>query len=102
ALAELESLSLNDDFKYSEIAAKYNCDRSTLSRRHRGVTRARATQLPNGRLLNTTQESELVRYIHTLVSRGLPPSKQMIRNFASQIAQKDVGKNWADRFVRRH
>ncbi|KNG48587.1 pogo transposable [Stemphylium lycopersici] len=47
-------------------------------------------------------ESELVKYINTLVSRGLPPSKPMIRNFASQIAQKDVGKNWADRFVRRH
>jgi hypothetical protein len=26
----------------------------------------------------------------------------MIRSFASEIAQKDVGKNWADRFVRRH
>lgn len=32
----------------------------------------------------------------------MPPSKPTIRNFASQIAQKDVGKNWADRFVRRH
>jgi hypothetical protein len=53
-------------------------------------------------LLNTTQEAELVQYIHTLASRGLPSSKPMIRSFASEIAQKDVGKNWADRFVRRH
>ncbi|RAQ99893.1 pogo transposable element [Stemphylium lycopersici] len=41
-------------------------------------------------------------YIDIAANCGLPPSKPMIRNFASQIAQKDVGKNWADRFVRRH
>ncbi|KAF7577484.1 hypothetical protein PtrM4_017240 [Pyrenophora tritici-repentis] len=98
ALAAIESLSLGDDFTYANIAAKYDCDRSTLSRRHRGLTRARATALANGRLLNNTQESELVKYIHTLVSRGLPPSKPMIRNFASQIAQKDASGLGRNRF----
>jgi hypothetical protein len=68
ALESLESLKLGNDFKYSEIAAKYNCDRTTLSRRYRGVTEARATKLPNGRLLNTTQEF----YLTNMARRGSP------------------------------
>tara|TARA_R110002003_G_scaffold410_1_gene19556 strand:+ start:3648 stop:5516 length:1869 start_codon:yes stop_codon:yes gene_type:complete len=102
AIEALESLELGESFKYSEYAKKYNCSRSTLSKRHRGVQQARATTLANGRLLNTTQEKQLVQTIHDLTARGLPPSRPMIRNFASQIANKDVGHCWANRFVQRH
>ncbi|KAI1507013.1 Jerky protein [Pyrenophora tritici-repentis] len=102
ALAALESLEPGQDFEYSAYAKKYGCSRTTLSRRHRKVQEARTTKLANGRLLNTVQEQQLVQYIKNLCARGLPPSRPMIRNFASDIAKKPVGKNWVDRFVKRH
>ncbi|RMZ68929.1 pogo transposable [Pyrenophora seminiperda CCB06] len=40
AIAVIESLKLGDHFIYTNIAAKYDCDRSTLSRRHQGLTTA--------------------------------------------------------------
>ncbi|KAF1361372.1 hypothetical protein EJ07DRAFT_154162 [Lizonia empirigonia] len=73
--------------------------------RCRGVTvgyARRARRAESQRLLNTTQEQELVKYIETLSKRGLPPTREMIRNFASEIARKPVDKAWADRFIARH
>ena len=43
--------------------------------------------------LTTTQEKELVKYIDSLYKRGLPPTREMIRNFVSEIAKKLVGKS---------
>ena len=90
------------DVNSTKYAEKLNCNRSTLSKRHRGVQQARGALLPSSRKLNNEQEAYLAKYIHELVARGLPPSRPMIRNFASQTAKNDVGKNWADRFVCRH
>jgi hypothetical protein len=100
ALAALDLLGPEDDFNYSKYAKEYGCNRTTLSRRHRGVQGTCAAKYENDSLLNTTQRQQLIQYIKDLCKRGLPPSKPMIRNFASQIAHKQVGKNWADRFVR--
>ncbi|KAF1992797.1 hypothetical protein P154DRAFT_595223 [Amniculicola lignicola CBS 123094] len=47
-------------------------------------------------------ERELLSYIDVLTCRGLPPTRQMIRNFASEIAGKQAGKAWAERFIKRH
>lgn len=102
AIEALNALKIGEPFTYSEYAKKFNCNRSTLSKRHRGVQQANAVKVENDRLLNTTQEKELVQYIDCLCARGLPPSRPMIRNFAAQIASKPVGKNWVDRFVNRH
>jgi hypothetical protein len=102
ALAALESLEPGQDFEYSAYAKKYGCSQTTLSRRHRKVQEARTTKLANGRLLNTVQEQQLVQYIKDLCARGLPPSRPMIRNFASDIAKNPVGKNWVDQFVKRY
>jgi hypothetical protein len=101
-LAALDSLELGEDFEYSAYAKKYGCSRTTLSRRHQKVQEARTTKLANGRLLNTVEEQQLVQYIKDRCARGLPPSRPTIRNFASDIAKKPVGKNWVDRFVKRH
>jgi len=60
-----------------------------------------AQKLENQRLLNNTQEKELVRYINSLYKRGLPPLRQIIRNFASKIGYREAGKLWADRFIKR-
>lgn len=102
ALAALESLKPGEKVNYTQIAAQYDVDRTTLSKRHRGVQSSYAERSEIQRLLNTTQERELIKYIEELCGRGLPPSKQMIRNFASEIAGKEAGKCWVDRFLKRH
>ena len=102
ALEALKSLKIGEDFEYTEIAKRYGCNRSTLSKRHRGVQQSNQARIENMKLLSTVQEEHLLKYIHKLCDRGLPPSRSMIRNFAAQIAQKSVGLNWADRFVKNH
>jgi transposase-like protein len=93
AIAAIESLSLGEKFSYTEIARQYNVDRTTLSRRHRKVTRTTTEKYEEHRLLNTTQEAELIQYLNKLCAKGLPLSREMIRNFASEIARKPIGKN---------
>ena len=100
--AALESLRLGESIGYSEAAKKFGVDRSTLSRRHRGLTGSCAAKVESSRILSNAQEAELIRYIDELCSRALPPTRQMVRNFASEIAKKDAGKNWVDRFLKRH
>jgi hypothetical protein len=34
--------------------------------------------------------------------QGLPPTRPMIRRFASDFAKKEVGKGWVDRYIKRH
>lgn len=102
AIASLESLDLGEKPNYAQVARKFGVDRSTLSKRHRGLQGSRTEQYENKRLLNDAQERELVEYITRLCERGLPPTKSMLRNFASQISQQEVGKSWPDRFLKRH
>jgi hypothetical protein len=102
ALEALSLLKPGEHFEYTEYAKKFGCNRSTLSKRHRGVQGSMEEKIDHDSLLNTTQQRELIRYIKQLCERGLPPSKPMIRNFAAQIAHKYVGKCWADRFVRKN
>ena len=63
-----------------------------LSRRHRGVRGTYTEKWENQRLLNNAQEKELVLYINGLCARGLPPLRQMIRSFASEIAGREAGR----------
>ena len=102
AIEDLKSQKPGESINYTQIAAKYGVDRTTLSRRWRGLQSSMQRKIENSRLLNDTQERALVEYIDTLTGRGLPPTRQMIRNFASEIAQKEAGKQWVDRFIKRH
>ena len=92
ALAFIDSLSPDDHINITKIAKQFECSRSTLSKRYRGVTGSRHTQYQNQRNLNDQQEKSLVKYINCLCARGLPPSKHMIRNFAQEIYHKGIGK----------
>jgi hypothetical protein len=56
----------------------------------------------NQQLLNPQQEMELVRYIKRLTKRGLPPTRDMIRNFSSEVAHQRVSESWVSRFIKRH
>src|SRR6266566_2442863 len=102
ALAALKSLKPGEIPDFTATAKKYGVQRSTLSRRYHGVTGSREAQYENQQLLSHAQEKVLVDYINELTERGLPPSHEMIRNFAEEICGKEPGKNWPSRFVERH
>ncbi|EKG09101.1 hypothetical protein MPH_13915 [Macrophomina phaseolina MS6] len=100
--AALDDLKSQDPPNYKATAKKFGCCRTTLSRRHRGVTASQASSAESHRLLNNNQERELVEYINKLSERGIPPTQAMVRNFAEEMAQQKPSKNWVSRFVKRH
>ena len=102
ALAELESLEPREEYSYRKIAAKYGVVRSTLTRRHQGLVRPAQVKNFNQQKLTPEQEIELVQYIKGLAERHLPPTREMIRNFASTIAKELVSESWVNRFIHRH
>jgi hypothetical protein len=100
ALAELEASSKPN---YTEIAEKYKLGRHALSRRHQGKTTSRADYFSNHRqCLTNIQEEILIDQINRLTDRGMPPTSQMVKNFAEEIIGRAVGKNWAGDFCKRH
>jgi hypothetical protein len=102
ALVAIESLKPGEKFSYRQIAAKYQCNRTTLARRHQGVQASCRTKAENQQALHPQQEKELLRYIERLTRQGLPPSRPMIRRFASDITKKELGIGWVNRFVQRY
>lgn len=102
AIAEIKSLEPGEQFTYQAIADKHHVDRSTLSRRYRGCQAPNKTKYINQQALNPQQELELVRYIEKLTKRGLPPTREMIRNFSSEVAKRELNESWVTRFINRH
>jgi hypothetical protein len=91
ALAELEAPSQPN---YTEIGAKYKLGRHALSRRHRGKTTSRADYFSNHRqCLTNVQEEILIDQIDRLTDWGMPPTSQMVKNFAEEIIGSAVNKN---------
>jgi hypothetical protein len=102
ALAELDALESSEEFCYATIAKKHGVARSTLSRKHRGVSGSRAEASLARRNLQPEQEAELVKYIERLTERKLPPTREMVQNYASDIAGHPVSESWVARFLHRH
>jgi AraC-like DNA-binding protein len=102
AIAAIESREPGEGFSYNKIAAIYGVSRSTLSRRHQGSQGTKETKDFNQQALNLQQECELVVYIETLTNKGLPPTREMIINFASQVAHRQLSDAWVTRFINRH
>jgi hypothetical protein len=102
ALAAIESLEPGEKLVYAQIAKKFGVEPTTLARRHKGASTSRNTKAQNQQALHPQQEAELVRYLERLHRRGLPPTRAMIQNFASQIAQRELGEHWVNRFLQRH
>ncbi|KJZ69920.1 hypothetical protein HIM_10705 [Hirsutella minnesotensis 3608] len=99
----LEFLKSCDTVNYAKTARQFNCDETTLRRRHQGKQRSRqdADSLYKSRL-SKQQERDLIEYIRKLSSRGIPPTLPMIKSFAQDIAKIEVGKDWPYSFVRRN
>jgi transposase-like protein len=91
AIAAIKSREAGEKFTYQSIADKFGVNRSTLSRRHKGCQAPREAEGLNRRLLSPQQELTLVKYIEDLTKRGLPPTRDMIRNYASEICHNHVG-----------
>jgi transposase-like protein len=102
AIADLELPKEGADFRVTQIADRHGVNRSTLSKRWRGLTGSQSDGYAQQQLLNPKQEDELARYIEDLTAKLLPPTRQMIRNFSSEISCIYVGKAWVLCFLHRH
>lgn len=102
AIEYLESLDSGEQFSYQEVANRFGCSRSAVSRRWRGVSRDKATFDGERQALHPQQELELVQYITELHKVGLSPTREMVRNFGSEVAGRELHISWVDRFLHRH
>ena len=90
ALQETDAANEAGELCYQDIADNYGITRSTLSRQHRGVVASRDDADLANRKLSPQQERELCEYIEVLTERHLPPTRQMVQNFAIEMAQEWV------------
>jgi hypothetical protein len=102
AIEAIESREPGASFSYRKVAKRFGVSRATLSRRHQGITQSRAAAAQHKQLLNPQQEAELVKYIERCTERGLPPTREMVRNFATAIAKWEASDAWVSRFLHRH
>jgi hypothetical protein len=93
AIEFLKSRELGEHFSYIKVAAQFGVNRSTLSRRHQRVIEPLNVKNSNQQALRPQQELELVQYIEKLTKRGLLPTREMIKNFASSIAHQQVSES---------
>jgi hypothetical protein len=102
ALEDARAADARGELCYQKIADAHGVDRSTLSRRHRGVQGSIQQKVEQQQNLTKYEELELVGYIDQLCREHLPPMRDMIQHFASVICGFDVGKMWVTRFVTKH
>jgi hypothetical protein len=102
AIEDLESRDRVDNHMYGEVAVKYGCSRSAVSRRWRGVSRTKTASDQGKQVIPPQQELELVQYITDLHVNGLAPTREMIQNFGSEVAGRAVSMSWVDRFLHRN
>ena len=99
----LADLNRQDKPNFLGTAKKYGLVGSTLRRRYQGKTMSRVAANSEYRQnLTFAQEEVLIGQINRLTDRGLPPTNQMVRNFAEEILNRPIGKNWAGDFVKRY
>jgi hypothetical protein len=85
---------------YAAIARKHHVDRSTLSRRARGVQVSRAVSIQNtSRLLSNAQEEVILQKMETLTNKGIYLASRTIRNTIEAIVGHTIGKNWVGDFL---
>jgi hypothetical protein len=99
AIAAINVHKAGDKPSYRQTAKRFGVDRTMLARRHQGKTRSHAGEAQQRMLLSPQQEKQLVRYIEGLKKRGLPPTREMIQNFALVVAKWEVSDAWVTRFL---
>jgi hypothetical protein len=102
AFTECNTYKDVEDIPWTQISKKHGVVRSTLTRRYRRETQSREEQAIAQQKLTPQQEEELVKYIEELTARHIPPTREMIANFASAVAQDPVSESWVTSFINRH
>jgi hypothetical protein len=90
ATAAINVREPGDHLLYCAAATTFDVNRDTLRSRHKGLTRSNAGEAQRRMLLSPQQEIHLVRYIERLTEQSIPPTRKMIRNFASKVANWEV------------
>ncbi len=94
-------------FETPSAAAKaFDVPRNTLLRRLAGVPPKRGSDAIN-RVLTQNEEDSLLKWIHSMDRRGMPPRQDVIRQMAMLLlaersADVTLGKNWVYKFISRH
>jgi hypothetical protein len=90
AIAAIERMGDRTSFSYTKVAKNFKVDCSTLARRHKGKQAPRAAKAVLQQKLNSQQKEELIIYIAKLTERELPSTYEMIKNFASAVAESHI------------
>jgi hypothetical protein len=101
-IADMDSREPGAQLSYRDAAKRSGVSRETLRRRHQGSQATRAGAASHKQNLNAQQELELVRYIKEITEQGLPPTRAMIQNFGSAVAQDPCSDRWVSRFLERN
>ena len=79
---------------YSKVVVKFEVDRTTLSKRIRGLTRSREEVTSFFlKALTNEQEEVLIERINKLTDRGMPPTSSIVKNLVEEIREREVSKN---------
>jgi hypothetical protein len=77
-------------------------DSDLLSCLRRYITSSKKNGMGKQQTLHPTQELELCRYISELTVKGLLPTREMFKNFASAAAGRCLHNSWVQRFLHRN
>jgi hypothetical protein len=102
ALEDTKSREEGEQLSLREFADKYGVGRATPGKRWRGGIHSKEEGNATPQVLSLQQKMELVRYIKKLTKRGLPPTREMVRNFSSEVAKRELNESWVTRFINRH
>ena len=98
----------NKQFRSIRAAANaFNVHFNTMACRMRGAKQPRSLAQQNNKKLTSVEEATLTKWILDLYDRGYPAGATYIKQMASHILSKRVGKktevgmNWTSRFVKR-
>jgi hypothetical protein len=94
AIAVINSAPSNAPLSYRAASRKFGVDCTTLLRRHQNKQDSYAGMSQQQRILNPHNEAHLVLYIQQLFDRGLPPTRTMIKTFASKVAKWPPSGAW--------
>ena len=84
----LASICGQKDVNYTTIANEFGCNRSTLSKRHRGVTTSHENTIAiHHSLLLKAQQNKLINYINRLSNKGIPPTILVVQLLAIDICK---------------
>jgi hypothetical protein len=93
---------LRDNIPASKYAAKYSVDQTTLRRRWKGVQAPGELKDMAQQNLSLQQELGLIEYIKELTNLRILPTRDMIQNFGSAVAERDLSESWVQRFIERN